>query len=263
MNLLDPMVAKGSLSQAARLRMRSRLGEPLFVGDWDRTLMLHLEVDTKELQRVVPFELDLFDGRAFVSLVAFTLRGMRLAYGGALGAWLMRPIASHRFLNVRAYVRHRGESGIHFLAEWLSNRLAVRLGPPTFGLPYHHGRLHYVHEWERGDVRGVVEDAHSGSALEYQVESSFSAAFAPCAGGSLDEWLMERYTAFTQWSGRARLFRVWHPPWPQIAVEATISNIGLLTERWPMFRDAMVIGANFSPGVPDVWMGRPHFLPRA
>ncbi|MBI3881156.1 MAG: DUF2071 domain-containing protein [Verrucomicrobia bacterium] len=115
----------GAPSAAAIERMRSRRGEPLFVADWERALMLHLEVDADELQRAVPFPLDLRDGRAFVSLVAFTLRGMRPAFGGRLGAWLMKPIATHHFLNVRAYVRHRGEPGIFFLAEWLSNRLAV------------------------------------------------------------------------------------------------------------------------------------------
>src|SRR5678815_4298013 len=95
-----------------------------------------------------PYPLDLHQGRAFVSLVAFTLRDMRPHFGGPLTAWLFRPIATHEFLNVRTYVRHRDEPGIHFLAEWLTNRLAVKLGPRTFGLPYHLGKITYHHDWE-------------------------------------------------------------------------------------------------------------------
>src|SRR5258706_14540524 len=116
-------------SSAARRRILSRRGEPLFLADWMRVLMIHFEVDADALQRDVPYELDLRDGRVFVSLVAFTMENMRSRLGGQLGAWLCRPIATLHFLNVRTYVRHDGESGIHFLAEWLSNRLAVKLGP--------------------------------------------------------------------------------------------------------------------------------------
>ena len=123
-------------SKAARERMLSRRGEPLFVAGWHRVLMIHFEVDAQALQRDVPFQLDLFEGRAFVSTVAFTMSDMRPRLGGKVAAWFFRPIATHDFLNVRTYVRHGSETGIHFLAEWLSSRLAAKLGPSTFGLPY-------------------------------------------------------------------------------------------------------------------------------
>ena len=130
-------------SGTARERLLSVAGEPLFIADWERVLMLHFEVEPEALQRVVPFELDLRAGRAFISAVAFTMRGMRPRVGGRFAAWLLKPIATHEFLNVRTYVRHRGEFGIYFLAEWLPNRLSVALGPRLFGLPYRSGRFHY------------------------------------------------------------------------------------------------------------------------
>src|SRR5205814_8525823 len=83
-------------SQAARQRLLSLPGEPLFIADWERVLMIHYEVDEDALQSVVPFELDLNEGRAFVSLVAFTMRGMRPCIGGRLAALLMKPIATQR-----------------------------------------------------------------------------------------------------------------------------------------------------------------------
>src|SRR5437868_5384556 len=102
-------------SEAGQQRLLSLPGEPLFIADWERVLMIHYELDPDALQRVVPFDLDLRCGRAFASAVAFTMRGMRPRFGGRLGAWLLRPIATHEFLNVRTYVRHKGESGIYFL----------------------------------------------------------------------------------------------------------------------------------------------------
>src|SRR6267378_5788719 len=133
-------------SSTAREQMLSRRGERLFVAGWKRVLMMHFEVDAAALQRAVPFQLDLYHGRAFVSLVAFTMRGMRPCLGGKFTALLFRPIATHDFLNVRTYVRHGGEAGIHFLCEWLSSWLAVRFGPVTFGLPYRLGRIAYRHD---------------------------------------------------------------------------------------------------------------------
>src|SRR5437870_3967624 len=108
--------ATGTASRLARHRLLSLRGEPLFIADWDRALMIHYEVDRAALQQVVPFEIDLCDGKAFVSTVAFTLRNMRPRFGGRLLAWMVRPIATHHFLNVRTYVRHGGEQGIYFLA---------------------------------------------------------------------------------------------------------------------------------------------------
>jgi len=258
------------LSLAARRRLLSRRGEPLFLADWERVLMMHFEVDADDLQRDVPFQLDLREGRAFVSLVPFTMRRMRPRVGGRLTAWLFRPIATHDFLNVRAHVRHGSETGIHFLAEWLSNRFAARLGPATFGLPYRYGRIDYQHEWLGGDLRGCVTDAASGAALAYEARldqlradvlrpgTARAPIFAPCETGSLTEWLMERYTAFNCAAGRRKFFRVWHPPWPQSPIEITILDDRLLTSTWPWFKDARLIGANYSPGLRDVWMGRPQ-----
>ena len=248
-----------SPSAIARERMRALRGERMFVAGWTQALMIHFEVEAAALQRAVPFQLDLWQGRAFVSLVAFTMRGMRPVGGGKWTAWLFGPIATHDFLNVRTYVRREGEPGIHFIAEWLNSRLAASLGPITFGLPYRHGEIDYQNDWRRGTLRGLVADGRSGKRLVYEASLPEAAGFQPCPAGSREEWLMERYVAYNSAGGCRRRFRVWHPPWPQCPARVTLQDTGLLTENWPWFRDAQMIGANYSPGFEEVWMGRPHF----
>lgn len=119
---------------AAKERLLSRRGEPLFYANWDNVLFIHYELEADELQPCIPYPLDLYHGRAFVSLVAFTMRGMRPRLAGTLAA-LFKPIATHHFLNIRTYVSHKGEAGIYFMREWLSNRLAAWFGPWSFGFP--------------------------------------------------------------------------------------------------------------------------------
>src|SRR3954464_954857 len=127
---------------------------PLFHCSWQRAVFLHYQVDPSVLQKQIPFELDLFDGNAYVSLVAFTLARMRLEHPSL--RWLTHPLHTHNFLNVRTYVRVGDQAGIYFLAEWLNNRLATMLGPMLYGLPYRFGDLHYDHDPAKPKVSGQV-----------------------------------------------------------------------------------------------------------
>jgi hypothetical protein len=244
-------------SEAARRRLLSVKGEPLFLADWLRPVFVHFEVPVEKLQREVPFDLDLHNGKAYVSLVAFAMHRMRPFRGGRPAEWLLKPISRNDFLNVRTYVRHRGEAGIYFLAEWMNNRVSVRLGPWTFGLPYRFGELNYRHQYESGRLNGAVRETIHSSKFEYKAQVK-NPAFAPCPAGSLDEFLLERYTAFTAHKTKRRFFRIWHRPWDQQAIQISVSDTRLIEKVWPWFADATLAGANFSPGARDVWMGRPH-----
>ena len=245
---------------AALARQQFLARGPLLIADWERALFLHFETPATVLQRHVPFDLDLFEGRAFVSLVAFTMRGMRLARGGRLGRWLCAPLAEQRFLNVRTYVRHGAEPGIHFIAEWISQWLCVPFGPMTYGLPYRWGKLSFEHAHERGAVRGCVEARRGGGNLEYVARPSGPTngwRFDVAEAGSLDEFLIERYTAFTQHGHRRRLFRIWHEPWHAAQAKVELVDDSLLQRHLPWWSSARFVSANYSPGVSGIWMSRP------
>ena len=246
------------LSDEGRARLLSQRGEPLFLAGWERVLFIHFEVDAAQLQRGVPFPLDLRDGKAFVSLVAFTMHDMRFRFGGKILSWLLKLVATHEFLNVRTYVRHGNERGIYFLTEWLSNWLSVRLGPVLYGLPYHHAKINYRHAHENGQLACEVEARHHHDNFKYDARLAPDAMFAPCQNDSLDEFVCERYTAYTSHGSTRRFFRIWHPPWPQVRAKVFITDDSLLKKTWPWFHDARLVDANYSPGFGEVWMGRAH-----
>src|SRR5438477_319014 len=66
---------------------------PILVADWRDALFVHFRVDPALLQPSVPLPLDLFDGQAYISLVAFTQHNLRPTIGGRLAAWLSKPLA--------------------------------------------------------------------------------------------------------------------------------------------------------------------------
>ena len=249
-----------SLAAVARGRFQRIEGRPLFYSDWDRALFMHFEVDRDVLQRQIPFELDLHHGRAVVSLVAFTMRGLRFPIGGRLGALLTAPGATHGLLNVRTYIRHNGEVGIYFMREWIPNRLSILIGPRTYGLPYRYGKVAFQHDHEYGTLLGTVIPAPGSNAgrLVYDARIDPEANFEPCADGTLSHFLLERYTAFSKWRQRAKLFRIWHEPWLQTQVQVRIIDDSALAASEPWHSAARLIGANYSPGVHRVWIGRPR-----
>ena len=229
------------------------------LADWVEAMFLHFRVSPHRLQSIIPLELDLFGGDAFVSLVAFTQRRLRPSFGGQVAAWLSAPLASHEFFNVRTYVRHGDDRGIFFLAEWIPNRVAVLIGPRTYGLPYRLGRLDYHNEPWRKEKFGQIKSGAMG--LMYR------ATPAATKQVSLDQFLLERYTAFTHRDGVTRRFDVDHVPWPHSRVEAELIETNLLRATGDWHREAEVASANYSPGVADVAITAPrlvtsHLAPR-
>lgn len=249
-------------STEARTRFERLEGKPLMRCAWRRVLMVHYALPVDVLQPLIPFEVDTFDGFGWVSLVPFGLHDLRVGRG-RLGQWVASPLRDHRFLNVRTYVRVNSERAVYFMTEWVSHRLAVQLGPALFGLPYVYGDLDYRHDHERGRLAGTARGAGGRYRFVYDAAIDEHADFAPCAAGTLDAFLMERYVAYTALSRkrllmRRGLFRIWHEPWPQVRVDVTVhdDNLVKLVGNW--FSRATRVSANYSPGVEDVWIGWPR-----
>ncbi len=246
----------------AREKFRALEGRPALLSNWEGVTFIHFAVPAQVLQPHVPFELDVRDGTAWVSVVVFTMTQLRPAFGGKLAALLFRPFRSQRFLNLRTYVRHGDESGIYFLAEWMSDWLCTQIGPWLYGLPYRWGRHEF--EWNGGQfVRGNVQardgtGAFSFEAVVHAGDEVNDEVWRGCESGSRDEFLLERYTAFTWHHGPARLFRIWHEPWLQRGAEAVIKDDSLIRAYTPWWNQAEYAGTSFSPGAFDIWMGRPR-----
>jgi len=220
-----------------------------FQADWSHVVFIHFRMTPKALDDQIPFDLDLRDGDALVSLVAFTLAKMRLNVFPNLSRVLLRPFSEHEFLNVRTYVRHGKAPGIYFLAEWLNRPAAVPFGGFSYRLPYRKGKIEYQHRDDFSLSGSVREGTKS---LTYAGESE-----APV---ETDEFLLERYVAFTSWRGCRRSFEIEHAPWMAKRASILMSESSLLEETGHWIDEAEPAGAHYSEGMRDVAMGFPNFL---
>lgn len=224
----------------------------LFKADWVDASFIHFAIDPQILQPHVPLPLDLLDGKAMVSLVAFTQKRLRPAWGGRITELLSTPLAEHEFLNLRTYVRVNGEPAIFFLAEWIPNRLAQLIGPITYGLPYRLGRLTYHTRDEM--VGGCVRA--SGAPFR------FAGQRRPMPRTADTNFLLERYCAYTLRNGVARRFRIAHEPWRVERLEREQLDLGFLTNGAPWLRECRQTHAHFSRGVQDVQIAPPEITRR-
>jgi len=168
-----------TLSDLARARLLSTKGDPFMVADWQNVVFLHFLAAPELLRPVIPspFELELHQGAACVSLVALTMRRFRAFQRGSVAAWLFRPIPRQCFLNLRTYVKGSGEPGALFLWGWLSKPFGVGLPLGRFGLPCAFGSLDYTHSYEKGILHGTVNETVGGPAFSYRAAIEPGTAF--------------------------------------------------------------------------------------
>ncbi|HEY8666310.1 MAG TPA: DUF2071 domain-containing protein, partial [Tepidisphaeraceae bacterium] len=242
--------------QQADQRLQAE-GGAVLRADWRDAAFLHFRVDPAALQPLVPFALDLRDGLAYVSLVAFTQRRLRPKVAGRLAALLCRPLADHAFLNLRTYVRVHDEPGIYFLAEWIPNALAAYLGPRLYGLPYRLAQVRY--DIDAAAYRGDIREGADGLSFSADISAAPAAPSdkAPAADDPETEFLLERYSAFTLCRGITRRFRILHTPWPRVPITATFDDLSLLRRQGDWTHALEFCCAHYSPGVSDVEIGRP------
>ena len=210
---------------------------------WRRLLFLHWRVSPEALRGVVPhvLPLDLRDGSAWVSIIAFDIRSARPPLVPArLGLDFLET-------NVRTYVRlPGGEPAIWFFSLEASSALAVAAARAAYGLPYEFARMARASENGAEVYRTVRRQGPGAPGLEvrYRVGPPRGAA----EPGSLDEFLIERYVLHVVRRGAVRSVRVRHRPYPlrEVEVESVAED---LLAAGGVQRPGSVSLAQFSDGV--------------
>lgn len=192
----------------------------LMTQTWHDLLFAHWAVDVDDLRPHVPsgFEVDLFEGQAWVAVVPFHMTNV-----APRGIPALPWVSAFPEMNVRTYVRFNGRPGVYFFSLDAGNPLAVGLARTLVHLPYFSAAMQ-VEQDDAGWIRYSSRRTSPGAKpAEFVARYRPVGPAAPPVAGTLEHFLTERYCLFTvDQSFRAYSVDIHHPPWPLQAAEATI-----------------------------------------
>src|SRR5690606_35367856 len=175
---------------------------------WIDLIMVNYEVDANVLAPLVPAgtEIDLFDGKCFVSLVAFMFLDTRVS------DFLVPFHVNFEEVNLRFYVKRETEGeirrGVVFVKEIVPRAAIAFVARSLYGEPYERWSMSNFRDetlvryvWEKGGVSNSlsIERGELGDVP---------------ADGSHGEFIIEHYWGYTK-RGKTRMdeYRVEHPKW--------------------------------------------------
>ena len=191
---------------------------------WHDLLFAHWPIDPTQLRARIPreFELDVFDGRGWLSVVAFHMTNL-----SPRGVPSLPWISAFPELNVRTYVRVDNRPGVFFFSLDAGNALPVKSARALLNLPYYSATM---------NVSTIGNGIRYRSARRSHSSAEFIATYEPhgplftAAEGTLERFLTERYCLYHHnHRGAPYRLEVHHPPWSLQLAEATFERNSMAT----------------------------------
>lgn len=209
---------------------------------WENLLFLHWSFDPALIQATLPdgLHVDTYDGRAWVAVVPFEMRGIRPRF--------LPPapgISDFLELNLRTYVHDdQGTPGVWFYSLDCNQPLAVWTARTLFHLPYQKAVMS-LEKAPRG--RLSYRSQRCGDTVTSAFDYTLGHETHHASPGTLEYFLAERYLLFARTPGGLRSGRVHHTPYP--LVEASV-------QRWDT-RLFTLAGLPEPQGHPEHVLGSP------
>jgi len=201
------------------------------VQEWRNLTFMHWEVDIDKLLPHIPegLEIDLFEGKAFVGTIPFVMKKVRPRLLPSVPG-----ISTFPEFNVRTYVTKNGKAGILFLTLDAQSRITCWYAPRTYGLPYRYAKCRLTVD---GDLYSW-KSKRSSDGLELEGECRAIGKKTQASKGSIEEFLFERYSLYTNHKGSLNMAYTQHEPWIFQEGEATILK-NSLTEIYDLGIDIL------------------------
>ena len=187
---------------------------------WHELLFAHWPVDAEMLRGKIPagFELDIFEGQAWLAVVPF-----RMSNVAPRGVPALPWVSSFPELNVRTYVRVADTPGVYFFSLDAGNPVAVGAARTLAHLPYYTADM-TVDEQDSWISYNSRRTSSGAPAAEFAARYRPVGEPHPPSDGTLEYFLTERYCLFTVDSDyHALQLDIHHPPWLLQNAEADVT----------------------------------------
>ncbi|MEQ8475721.1 DUF2071 domain-containing protein [Fulvivirga sp.] len=176
-------------------------GKYKFYQEWNKAVFLHWQVDFNILRDLVPeeLEIDLYEGKPWVSIVAFTMENVRPRVLPAFP-----PVSNFDEINIRTYVKSQNKGGVYFLSIEAGKKASTWLAKTISELPYRFSHIKRT----SNTLNSNNPDYHDELSIEYNVLEDKPDK------PHLDKFLTERYALFQNSSTGINKYEIHHLEWP-------------------------------------------------
>jgi len=221
-------------------------GKEFLSAKWTDLILVSYEVDPEILKPFLPedAEIDFFEGKAYMSLVAFQFKQTRV---------YKFPIPFHiNFpeVNLRFYAKVNGKRGAIFLRELVPLRLVSLVARMVYNEPYYYCEM-------SGEITESPSTISGKYSLKNHGQTSFvrvlakNEPFTPPAT-SLEHFLKEHCRGYGRTkTGETLVYNVAHQVWrvfPIIEFEQNIHYGELYGVKWKFLEDARPANVAFAEG---------------
>tara|TARA_B100000401_G_scaffold424839_1_gene353974 strand:- start:32 stop:772 length:741 start_codon:yes stop_codon:yes gene_type:complete len=216
-------------------------GKWKYYQEWNNTIFLHFQVDINELKKHIPedLEIDLFEGKAYVSVVPFTMERIRQR-----NIPPFPPISNFNEVNIRTYVRYKEKTGVHFLSIEGGKTLSCWVAKLLSELPYRKSSMRRTSDSFSSNNKKYKDSLF----VKYQLGNKSKNK------SKLELWLTERYALFQQKNDSINEFEIHHAEWPTSKI-----HIQELRINYPRFNNLITSKlelAQYSKGVQVIAWGK-------
>jgi uncharacterized protein len=214
--------------------------------EWKNLINITYAVDPGMLLPHLPegLELDLIDGKAFVSFVAFEFREVRVK-GVKIPFHINFPE-----INLRFYVNRKGERGVVFIKEFVPKYFVALIARSFYNEPYHSIRMSSTN----GSLLDVKWAEHKFRVKGISQDVSVMAGNKPFTPQkeSLEHYFKEHGLGFGKdKKGKTLAYKVEHPVWEIYPVKEYKLNVDfgkMYGDKWKILNDTKPFNVMFAKG---------------
>ena len=177
-----------------------------FYQEWNDALFLHWEVDCDLIKPLLPkgLELDVLNGKTWVSLVAFNMNNI-----GIRSLPKLPHISDFHEINIRVYIICNNKPSVYFLNMEGSKRSSCKVLKTLSKFPYRHSKMKRT----PFSYASSNKKKNDWFYTEYRLENN------PVIKDETDNWLTERYATFQDYKNEIIEYDVHHVAWPMQAIK--------------------------------------------